>query len=650
MPLRDIETATRSHDLPGKWSFSLPPVRRAVARRANTDALEPLGRDGFLDPLNATQHRHTQGAGAEDLLPFEVRKDALDERHRYLKEIEALKRHCDELDHMVHQLRDDQEGTKPTPRPATTEATSSCRDPEADRPTSRSASACVGRRAEVEAACKARLASMEARLASMEAQLATEESKRADAEDELRTGAQVAAQNMKVARSRVLALGVAHTEAIERNMQLAIFGAWRAHALGQHLHGRLDAEAKRYNATEAARAKADEERLKLTERIAQVEAEAAQEQSRLQALVSDTQARLSTAEARCAAANQELEHARRDASERLQEAEARGAAALAESEAKWRAALEEQRAELARERETALLQQADAAQARLQEEVARGAEALRARTAELRQQLEQERARPSATTAGASLSTKSEARRRVLAGGKSWALTNERAILFPVLAVWHAAVRQRHMVGALQTKLFEEEACRGAALHSQKAELDARFAEAEAKHRSALHCLRAELLEAEARCAEAIGTREAEAQQRLAASVSEAALTPRTPRTDGEEEEDFSDSQAVRAMQARADVRLADAEVRHTEELLAEREHADARLALVEARQAEALRQIEDAAERRVAQVEARHTQAMRELQSAADQRLLESEVRNTQLLHLMQDVESIQVDPNETL
>uniref|UniRef100_A0A7S0ALZ0 Uncharacterized protein n=1 Tax=Pyrodinium bahamense TaxID=73915 RepID=A0A7S0ALZ0_9DINO len=628
MPLHDLDSSGRSNDLPGKWSLSLPPVRGAVSRRAN-DHVDPMVRDGLLvDRLDP--HQRTNGMGAEDMLPYEVRKDAVEDRHRYLKEIEALKRHCNELDYMVHQLRDEQDGPKSaTPRAAVSARKErppglaeegAHRGLEAEQGrhfTSLPASArardedVARQRSEVEAACKARLSSMEARLASMEARLVSEESRRADAEDELRDAAQRAAWNAKVARSRALAFGVMHADAVDRSMGLAVFGAWRACSAESRLQARLEAEVERHRATEAAKARAEEERLELVGRISEVEATAAKEQGRLQVLVAATEARLSNAEARCAAAEEEQVRLRQEADERLREAEACSAAAIAEEQAKWQRELEAQQAALVREHERALRKQADAAKARLKDEVAHGADTARAE----------------------------QARRRALCAGEAWARTSERAALLPVMAVWHEAVRQRRVVGALQTKLFEEEACRGAALREQKTELDARFAEAEAKHRNALHCLRAELLEAEARCADVVNAREVEAAQRLVSSEA-----PNTPRTDSAEEDEVESpalraSEALRALQARAEVRMADAEVRHAEELLAERERADARLALAEARQREALRQVQEAADRRLAAVEAEHAEALQELRSAADQRLLEAEVRNTQLLHLLQEI-----------
>lgn len=383
----------------------------------------------------------------------------------------------------------------------------------APKSSSRSTSDRSGRHAEVrdaEAACKARFSSMEARIANLEARLATEESKRAAAEEELQTSAQLADQKLKAAKSRLLALGMSQADSTVRSWEFAVFNSWRLLSREARFQVRLNEEADRCNAAEAASRKAEEERLRLARRIDEVEARAVEDLQQAQLV---------------------LEHQ------------------LQEAEVTWQGKLDSQRLELARQQEQALQQQAQEAEARFQEEVTRS-NTFRTHTAKLREQLEHERARheqatrisPSATSA-TTLSCLQEARRRSFAAGSLWASTTERAILLPVFAVWHVAVRHRQVAGALQTKLFEEEACRGAALHAQKMEFDARFAEAEVKHRSALHCLRAELMEAEARCADALQAQEA--QQRLANATSEVALSPRTEAGDEDMENTWGDPGAT---------------------------------------------------------------------------------------------------------
>lgn len=150
-----------------------------------------------------------------------------------------------------------------------------------------------------------------------------------------------------------------------------------------------------------------------------------------------------------------------------------------------------------------------------------------------------------------------EVRRRAFCGGRAWAATSDRSVLLPVLCVWHMAVKHRRDLGLLQAKLFEEEACRGMALRQQKVELDV------------LH------MEAEARYMEAMSSRVSEAEMRMAHAEEVAR------RFAAEDEENNLDSSslesraALHTLQAQADARLADAEARHAEALLAEREVAE---------------------------------------------------------------------------
>jgi len=212
-----------------------------------------------------------------------------------------------------------------------------------------------------------------------------------------------------------------------------------------------------------------------------------------------------------------------------------------------------------------------------------------------------------------------------------------------------------------------EEAHRGAALRSQKTELETKHMEAEAKQRSAMRCLRAELVECEARCADAMAMREAEAMRRamateaqeaaaqpdLLANLDQLASSPREEREAGEEARDEAAEagqstagtfnvearRALRQMQARAENRLAEMEEQHAESLRLERERADMRISLADMRQEEAMRLAQEISDRRVAALEAQHMEALRDMQGVADHRVLEAEIRNTQLLRLLQNL-----------
>lgn len=118
-------------------------------------------------------------------------------------------------------------------------------------------------------------------------------------------------------------------------------------------------------------------------------------------------------------------------------------------------------------------------------------------------------------------STRVEARRRAFNGGLAWAATTEKTDLLLVLAAWRSSTSARRQVASLQEKLFAEEACRGAALRTQQNSLEALHMEADARHKSALRRVRAELVLAETRHVNDMALQEAEALRAVHEVVSE---------------------------------------------------------------------------------------------------------------------------------
>lgn len=224
-------------------------------------------------------------------------------------------------------------------------------------------------------------------------------------------------------------------------------------------------------------------------------------------------------------------------------------------------------------------------------------------------------------------------RSRALQGGMAWAATVERAALQAALVAWRSAAGTRKTVGALQARLFADEASHAAAMVMQRSELDARFLEAEVHHRDALRRMRAELSAAEARHADVMAVHEAEAAQRMAAAEADFSQALRESGDATSSSNDTRVAEALRSLRSRANVRLAEEETRHAEELLAERESSTSLLIEAEKRHEESLQRVQEAADRRTMEAELRYSQALQAVQEAADQRIMEMEARHADLL-----------------
>jgi len=342
----------------------------------------------------------------------------------------------------------------------------------------------------------------------------------------------------------------------------------------------------------------------------------------------------------------ELQAVQRREEQALAQAKAAAAecceAACRASEAEARAKEMQAQCDAALEAQTRLLEEA--------EERARSSDEALAEERQLRKEAE------------LALQGRGAARERAFSGGSAWASTSERGLLLTVMTAWRTSTTMRCAVGALQAKLFTEQACRDSALRSQKAECDARQMDAEARHRSALLRVRAELAEAEARHADTVAVQEADSSTRLAAAEADFAEALRQAvhapvsavaqeaEAAGESSENTSSlpaaprldtearfAEAFRTLRARAEARLADAEVRHAEALLSEHERTDQLLAGEERRHEEALQDMQEAAERRLTAVEARHAEALKDAQRRAEQQTLDTEYRHMELLCMLQ-------------
>lgn len=226
----------------------------------------------------------------------------------------------------------------------------------------------------------------------------------------------------------------------------------------------------------------------------------------------------------------------------------------------------------------------------------------------------------------------------LLRGRMELLASSDRAIAHTIMAAWRTHVRHRLAIGALQATLFAEEASRGAALGTQKRELDARHAEAEARHRDIVRKLRAELTAAEARHADAVAAAEAESAQRVASAEADFADALRHAGAQETEEGEGRLEEVVRSLRARADARLADEQANHAEAILAERERSMALLAEADRRHEEVLMHQQQTAEQAAIQQRRRHMQAMQALEEAAEQRVFEAESRQMSMLAALQE------------
>lgn len=226
----------------------------------------------------------------------------------------------------------------------------------------------------------------------------------------------------------------------------------------------------------------------------------------------------------------------------------------------------------------------------------------------------------------------------LLRGRRELLASSDRAIAHTIMAAWRTHVRHRLAMGALQETLFAEEASRGAALGTQKRELNARHAETEARHRDIVRKLRAELTAAEARHADAVAAAEAESAQRIASAEADFADALRQGGAQETEDGEGRLEDVVRSLRARADARLADEQANHAEAILAERERSMALLVEADRRHEEALMYQQQTAEQAALQQRRRHMQAMQALEEAAEQRVLEAESRQMSMLAVLQE------------
>jgi len=665
VPLGEVE-------VPRKWSMSLPPARRASSRRRappvaaarGSGASSSLACSGEIDPGEKALAETHDGAC------FDMgREDSYDDRDGALRELVALRRHCGELEEALRQLRVGGSSGRSTPgsssvydqraaldeidqlraelRAAEQERSGVLDSQRRDFEAKLAEASRIGAAAEASAAAASERLGQE--VAAAEAAAAEAEAKLRASEALRREEASAAASRGRHARAAALARGEKFAAEAEQGALASLFLAWRHSVVEERLKTEVKAQTELCSEAQAAEAAAEAARRLAVRRAGLAETSAADEATRLRARATAAEARLSCAEALHEAAAEEAERLRKDAEEKTQEVEKRSAAHFAEQEARFRGELASQIAMIVRERDVALSEQAQLAEQRLEEEVYRGLQALRAQAAEHAERLRQARG----GAAPAPSQDLAAVRRRTYACMAPIGEAINKAFLVTVFAGWRSATESRKATGALQAKLFQEQSGRAAALRAQKLDLDTRYMEAEARHRSAMRRVRAELAEAEARHADALATQEAEAAQRLAAAEADFATALReanrtatsstAEETGGSIEEATPGEQSavsaevLRSIRVRADARVAEAEARHAEALQTERERAELRFVREEKRHEEALRVARESAERRVQAAESRQVEASRVVRESLEQRVSQIEAHNAELLLLLQ-------------
>lgn len=190
-------------------------------------------------------------------------------------------------------------------------------------------------------------------------------------------------------------------------------------------------------------------------------------------------------------------------------------------------------------------------------------------------------------------------------------------------------------------------------MRTQKLDLDSRYMEAEARHRSTASMLRKDMAEIEVRHADALNKQEEAAARRLSAAerdfaavlrglplcpgrspagraeeatgegcpLSASSATPPCSSRSRSPSEENTLQRALNLLRRRADLAVAagaTADEDLAEALAAERERSDRQLASVERHHSNALVAAREAGERRLLAAEARHAEELGEVQAAA--------------------------------
>lgn len=630
------------------------------------DPLDTLERDRLLEGLGL-QQRHAR-TDLQDVLPLETRKEFAEERQGHLREIEDLRQHAEELTEVVHRLQAERSASRKQHK----EELAQCIKEEslrlsalheerrraADQQREQEAAA---EREALEAAAQKNAeekvaAQIEARK-DAEERLATEAHMRNQAEDKLAAeskGRRASEEKFAAeAKARQAAEEKVAAEAKERQSAEEKFAA-EAKAR-QAAEEKFTAESKaRRAADEKAAAEVAARQEAEKKMTAEVTARKAAEEKQLQAEAA-AQERLDAAVAAALAKAEESHRAALATAQAEAEAQQELGRIRAEAQFEQRLAAQALEAKAETERLLAAQRTSTSKMSTLKDEVFCRTRApaeddeVAALLTQVTGNLRERCSRPAVTADGAS-----RVRARAVRGGSAWASSVEHASKLQAFMAWRMVLTTRRSTGALQAKIFAEEARRNALLKAQKCESDARFTEAEARHREALHRARAELVEAEARHADVLAAQEAQAAQRLASSEADFSAALREAlrqqvqrqasstissedlqasieshsgqlielaaiRAEAEQQStsggDALFGEALRALRERTDARLAEAEARHTETLRVEREQMAARINEVESRVEEevAARSVVSIREatRRLQELEEGHAEAL---------------------------------------
>jgi len=564
--------------VPRKWSMSLPAARRpSLPRRARGSAAVP--------PLEVQEKKRLMDTYGLQASPTDQQRGGDDgpgeEQDHLARELEALRRHCADLEDALRRARGGGGGcgghrsgrpplwsepghsgtSSPLPGPealraagVTSASPNAAAMPETffedeverlrtelkaamEREESAVAHA-VRHTSELEerqrafatelADCEAQQKAADAKVFAAEAAEAEANRRAAAAVARLEVQAEKQAELEEVhrraaqaARTNALAMGAARVELADRGARLAIFSAWRGVVTEERLRNEAQAQSELRVEAETSEAAAESGRRLAVRRAGLAEAAAADEASRLRARATAAEARLSCAEALHEAAAEEAERLRQKMEEKAQESERRSSAIAAEQEARHRAELQSLAAAKEKELEDSLLKQADKTEERLQVEVQRSVHELRGLATEMAEKLWQERCAKGCCGGAGAVMREAAAklrRSRALHGTATLVGARDHATLTAIVTAWRCAVDVKKAGSAQQTKLFSEQAGRAAALRAQKLDLDTRYMDAKDRHRADLRRLRTELAEAETRHADAIAAQEAEAAQKLAAA------------------------------------------------------------------------------------------------------------------------------------
>mmetsp|Transcript_104645 Transcript_104645/g.197139 ORF Transcript_104645/g.197139 Transcript_104645/m.197139 type:complete len:801 (-) Transcript_104645:86-2488(-) len=595
-------------DTPCPWRDTS--LLRDRDRRMPGDPLDTLERDRLLEGLGL-QQRHAR-VDLQDVLPLETRKEFAEERQGHIREIEDLRQHVEELTEVVRRLQAERAAARKQHKEELAQCIKeeSLRLAQLHEERQRTAQQeqeqeAVELREKLGAEYAEALEREQARLAQEHA--AAQKALSDQHAAELQKAREETETLRKVLTREVTALRVkrrdAAVTALERSASeiLAVqLRAWARYALAQR-ETRKTADAVALKAA-SIRARA------YKQAVAAIATKEAQDRITIFHAWHAT-----TLKQRCTAALHRVSDAERGAAEQVSQAIARVEAA---AEKRQKAALAEAEAR----------QQVASTTREAQSSCAAGL-----------------------TNAGALSGVRSRAGR----AGLAWATAIESAAKLQAFGAWRVLLTTRRSMGAMQAKLFAEEAKRNALLKAQRGESDARLTEAEARHREALHKARAELVEAEARHADVLAAQEAQAAQRIA--VSEVDFSAALRQAIRQQESQLDDSmaseadstaggdalfgEALRTLRERTDARILEAEARHTEALRVEREQMNIRLTEVEARveeeaAARSSSSIREAA-RRLQEVEERHATILEAQRASFEFLMVEAEKRHSDSLRL---------------